>query len=135
VNESSIDSPERDVTVVAFHGDLDILTASAVSAELAEVDPASDVVVDLGRTTFVDSVTLSCFIVASRRHRAHGARFVLADAQGAVRRVLAITGLDHAMEYADSVPEARHQLTLPDRSVPTDPSVPSDTRPDSEDDR
>jgi anti-sigma B factor antagonist len=129
VNESHIDSRERDVTVVAFHGDLDIVTASAVSAELAEVDPTSDVVVDLGRTTFVDSVTLSCFIVASRRHHRHGARFVLADAQGAVRRVLAITGLDHAMEYADSVPEARHQMTTPDQSAPTD------DRPDSEDDR
>jgi len=135
VNESSIDSPERDVTVVAFRGELDILTASAVSAELAEVDPATHVVVDLGRTTFVDSVTLSCFIVASRRHRAHGARFVLADARGAVRRVLAITGLDHAMDYADSVPEARHLLTLPDRPAPIDHPVPTDAGHDSEDER
>jgi len=111
--ESPTDSPRRDVTVVAFQGELDILTAPAVTAELAEVDPATDLVVDLSRASFVDSVTLSCFIVASRRHGHHGARFVLADAQGAVRRVLAITGLDHAMEYADSVAEARDRLTAP----------------------
>ena len=107
----------RDVIVVAFHGELDISTAAAVGAELSEVDPESDVVVDLGRTTFVDSVTLSCFIVASRRHRRSGSRFVLADAHGAVRRVLAITGLDHAMQYAQSVAEARALMSLPDQEL------------------
>ncbi len=107
----------RDVIVVAFHGELDIATAEAVNAELGELDPESDVVVDLGKTTFVDSVTLSCFITASRRHRRHGSRLVLADARGAVRRVLAITGLDHAMQYAHSVTEARALMSLSEQDL------------------
>jgi anti-anti-sigma factor len=124
--EGPTDPSPRDVVVVAFHGELDIATAAAVGAELSDVDPESDVVVDLGRTTFVDSVTLSCFIVASRRHRRSGSRFVLADAHGAVRRVLAITGLDHAMQYAHSVSEARGLMSLPDQDL-------SGAAPESED--
>jgi anti-anti-sigma factor len=115
-------SSPRDVVVAAFHGELDLSTAADVAAELDEVDPHAHVVIDLGRTTFVDSVTLSCFITASRRHGQHGSRLVLADARGAVRRVLAITGLDLVMDYADSVAEACTQLRAPDQSDPIDPA-------------
>jgi anti-sigma B factor antagonist len=108
----------RDITVVELHGEFDLGTAESVSAELGDVDPESGILVDLGQVTFVDSTTLSCFISASRRHQRHGSRFVLANAQGAVRRVLAITGLDEALDYRDTVPEAQLLLSLP---RPTDP--------------
>ena len=110
----------RDVTIVALHGEFDLGTAESVSAELGEVDPASSVLVDLGQVTFVDSTTLSCFITAARRHQRHGSRFVLAGARGAVRRVLAITGLDQALDYCDTVDQAQLLLSLPRPTEPED---------------
>jgi len=110
----------RNVTIVELHGEFDLGTADSVTAELRDVDPESDVLVDLGHVTFVDSTTLSCFISASRRHQRHGSRFVLARAQGAVRRVLAITGLDQALDYCDTVAEGQLLLALPRPTQPED---------------
>jgi anti-anti-sigma factor len=92
--------------VVPLWGELDISVVGEVESLLGAVEPGGDVVVDLTGVSFVDSVTLSVFVRASRRHDAAGAVLVLAGAQGAVRRVLAITNLDRMLAYADSVDQA-----------------------------
>ena len=106
--------------IVRLVGDFDLTRLHAVEALLSEADPGEDIVVDLGAVTFVDSVTLSAFVRASRRHEAAGSRLVLADAYAAVRRVLAITQLDRLMSYADTVDDAVAMLrnTNPDNPNP-----------------
>jgi len=92
--------------VVPLRGELDISVVGEVESVLAAVDEDDDLVVDLGGVSFVDSVTLSVFVRESRRHDGAGGVLVLADAHGAVRRVLAITNLDRMLPYADSVEQA-----------------------------
>ena len=97
---------ERAVRVASPEGELDISTVDEV--DLLLQGPAADhLIIDLGRVSFVDSVTLSRFVRAARRHRAAGSHVILADARGAVLRVLSITRLDAVLPCADDVDAAR----------------------------
>jgi anti-anti-sigma factor len=98
---------QRTVRVASPEGELDISTVEEVDRLLQGVPADEHLVIDLGRVSFVDSVTLSRFVRAARRHRAAGSHVVLADARGAVRRVLSITRLDAVLPCADDVDAAR----------------------------
>jgi anti-anti-sigma factor len=104
---------ERSVRVASPEGELDISTVDIVDEVLRSVPVTDHMIVDLSRVSFVDSVTLSRFVRASRRHEAAGSRVVLADAHGAVRRVLALTRLDHVLPYADDLDSARDLVASP----------------------
>jgi anti-anti-sigma factor len=112
-----------EVVVVELDGELDLATIDRVDAKLGAVDGSADVVIDLRRTTFLDSVTLARFVSAARRQTAGGGRLVLAEARAStVRRVLSITQLDRVLPYADTVDaalellrgEPHHDVAVPD---------------------
>ena len=96
--------------VAALTGELDITRLAEVDAILGSVPPHGRLVIDLSDVEFVDSVTLSRFVRALRQREEAGGRIVLADARGAVRRVLAITRLDAVIPYADDVESAEAYL-------------------------
>jgi anti-sigma B factor antagonist len=98
---------DRAVRVAVPEGELDISTVEQVDRVLERIAPVDHMIIDLGRVAFVDSVTLSRFVRAARRHEAAGSRVILADARGAVRRVLSITALDTVLPYADDVESAK----------------------------
>lgn len=98
------------VHVVRPVGELDIATADELDRRLRAVPVEDHLVVDLAEVTFVDSVTLSRFVRAARRHEAAGTSVVLAGATGIVERVLAITQLDAVLRCVPDVDEARQQL-------------------------
>ena len=98
------------VVVAAPVGELDYTRIAEVDAMLASVPADGRLIVDLSGVAFVDSVTLSRFVRALRRHEAAGGRLVLADARGPVRRVLAITRLDVVLPYVDDVELAHDYL-------------------------
>lgn len=98
------------VVVAAPSGELDFTRIAEVDAMLESVPPEGRLIVDLSRVAFVDSVTLSRFVRALRRHEAAGGRIVLADARGPVRRVLSITRLDVVLPYVDDVELAHEYL-------------------------
>jgi anti-anti-sigma factor len=97
--------------VIDLDGEFDVGTIDRVDAKLAGIEGTADVVIDLSRTTFVDSVTLARFVSAARRQANGGGRLVLAEARAStVRRVLSITQLDRVLPYADTVDAARELL-------------------------
>lgn len=99
------DVPDRHV--LAFEGELDIVSAPGMTEALAAVPADADLVVDLSRVTFVDSVALGALVSAQRRHAQAGTRVLLLGTQPAVRRVLQVTQLDRillAVEDADAAP-------------------------------
>jgi anti-anti-sigma factor len=98
---------ERHVTVTCPVGELDIGNVADVDRTLLAVPAEDHLVIDLSGVSFVDSVMLSRFVRAARRHESVGSRVVLAGARGPVRRVLAITQLDALIPYADDVAAAR----------------------------
>lgn len=86
-----------DRVVVTLVGEYDMATLGELNdvLEQALTGEPGEVVVDLARTTFVDSLTLGTLTAAAKRQWARSASFRVVHAvEPEVRRVLAITGLD-----------------------------------------
>jgi anti-anti-sigma factor len=88
-------SVESKAARVALVGELDVVTASRVSDELAALADQSvkSVVVDVSELTFIDSTGLRALLAGRERLQAKTASFVLEGASGVVERVLELTGL------------------------------------------
>ncbi len=82
--------------VIALTGEVDLYTAPELKQELIRVieGGASKVVVDLSRTTFIDSTTLGVLIGGVKRLRPGGGRLELVVTDHNIRKVFEITGLD-----------------------------------------
>jgi anti-sigma B factor antagonist len=81
--------------VCKLKGSLDLATAPSVRAALIEAAAKGkhDIVVDLTKLEFLDSTGLGALIGAHRRALEHGGAVRLAVGEGAILRLLAITGL------------------------------------------
>ena len=104
----SVRNERHAVLIVA--GDLDAATAPRLHAELVQLaeDGVDRIVLDLRRTTFVDSFGLGVIVNAKKRLSQQGNSLCLvAEAdQRTLRRVLEITGLDRILPVHASVPDA-----------------------------
>jgi anti-sigma B factor antagonist len=97
------------VCVVVLTGEADVDAVPELDHRLAEcyASPALEqVVVDLTRATFVDSVALSVLISTHRRLKARGLRLKVVSTDQNIRRLLMITGLDRLFSVYGSTAEA-----------------------------
>jgi anti-sigma B factor antagonist len=97
------------VCVIVLTGDADVHAAPELATRLDEccASPALEqVVVDLRRATFLDSVALSVLISAHRRLKDRGLGLKVACGDRNIRRLLAITGLDRLFSVYSSTAEA-----------------------------
>jgi anti-anti-sigma factor len=94
------------VAVLDVHGEIDLATVQDLRIALDDAPEATDVVVDLGHVTFLDSTGITALIVAHRAAVAAGARFALAAATGPVKRVLDVSGVAAVVPTYDSVEAA-----------------------------
>jgi anti-sigma B factor antagonist len=97
------------VCVIVLTGEADVYAAPELATRLDEccASPALEqVVVDLGRATFLDSVALSVLISAHRRLKERGLGLKVACGDSNIRRLLAITGLDRLFSVYSSTVEA-----------------------------
>jgi anti-sigma B factor antagonist len=99
-------------TVIAPHGELDVLTAAALRTAIGDVIQAGRVhlVLDAAGITFMDSTGIGVLVIALRRTRASGGSFAIAGAHGRTLRTLAMTGLDRVFDLHDGVDEAEAAL-------------------------
>ncbi|HEV2771100.1 MAG TPA: STAS domain-containing protein [Solirubrobacteraceae bacterium] len=90
---------------IALSGELDDFTAGLELRELFEQCAArgDDVVLDLSKVDFVDSMGLSALITAHRRLCSVGRTLVLLAPSAAVAQILQLTGLDHHIPVAARV--------------------------------
>jgi anti-sigma B factor antagonist len=88
---------------VAVAGELDIVSASELEAELArlETDSVPTLVLDLRGLSFIDSTGLRAVIAADQRARSAGRRLVIVRGAQAVDRLLSLTQLDQRLEIVD----------------------------------
>ncbi|MER8033409.1 STAS domain-containing protein [Streptomyces bauhiniae] len=96
-------------TVIALSGDIDLLTAPAVTAALDALtsDPHPDVVLDLRPVRFIDCTGLGILCRARNRAEARHGRLRLLSESDAFLRLLRATGLRHAFEVqSDAAPVA-----------------------------
>jgi anti-sigma B factor antagonist len=98
--EVRVDEDGGTVTL-SFSGELDLATAATTQEDLERAlrDGAAQVVVDLTDLTFIDSTGIALFVLAKREYGDGRLRF-LPSKSSAVRRVLAITGLDETFGLA-----------------------------------
>lgn len=96
------------VMVVRLIGDMDLYTCDGLDDVLnqAVAQRSGRVVVDLARTTFVDSMALGLLIGAGRRAREAGGALHLASPLSHVRRTLALLSLDRLIPMFPSVQDA-----------------------------
>jgi anti-sigma B factor antagonist len=103
------------VPVVATPAEIDITTASLLRAALLHATRGrhSVVVVDLTGTLFCDSAGLHTLLAAHKRAQAEGGELrVVVPADGAVSRVLALTGVDRLIPRFASLEAALAKTPL-----------------------
>lgn len=83
-------------TLLELGGECDAASLDALNEALADaVEQAADeVVVDLARVTFLDSLALGALTAAAKRVRARGRSFRVIRPSPPIRRAFEITGLD-----------------------------------------
>jgi anti-sigma B factor antagonist len=96
--------PSRGVAVLVVHGEADLHAAPQLRERLRAVTEsgASDVVVDLSDTTFVDSTSLGVLLGGLKRLREAGGGMRIVVARPDIRRIFEITLLDQVFPLHDS---------------------------------
>ena len=82
---------------IELGGELDLAarpTLDEATAVALQPGPVETVVVDFSQVTFADSTTVTWLLRTERRAQAGGGRLVVVASPGAVRDLLALTGVD-----------------------------------------
>jgi anti-anti-sigma factor len=97
-----------DTVVVSLRGELDLLSAPSLQAYLSGIrhQGRARLVVDLTGLAFIDCACLRVLAACCAEIQAAGGSFALAGPNGAVLRILALTGLLSRCEVHDSVEDA-----------------------------
>jgi anti-sigma B factor antagonist len=97
--DAQIERREGEVHV-ALRGEIDLVTAPALTALLDEVvdDGPSRVVIDMAAVGFLDSSGLSALVHARNRLDAHGGHLAVRAPSPALRKLLALTHIDGIIE-------------------------------------
>ncbi|MEA5366845.1 STAS domain-containing protein [Amycolatopsis sp., V23-08] len=104
----------HDSTVVAATGDLDGAVADHLLARLSEelaLRPQA-LVVDLTRVGFCSARILRVLLTTSADAHAAGIPCVIVSDQRAVRRPIAVLGLDHLLQVQENLAAAREWLAV-----------------------
>lgn len=97
-----------DTHVVAVSGEIDLFTAPDFKRHVSgPIEAGIDqVVVDLSRTTFIDSSSLGVLIGAHRRLKLRGGALVIVCSEEAIIKTFRITGLDGVFTLVSSLDDA-----------------------------
>ncbi|MBW8076686.1 MAG: anti-sigma factor antagonist, partial [Gallionella sp.] len=98
---------EKDSTVVAVRGEVDVATAPGLRQHLFGVidESAYPVVLDLSGVTFIDSTALGVLIGANERSHEHGIDFRIVVNEARIMKVFEITGLTELLTLYPTVTE------------------------------
>jgi anti-sigma B factor antagonist len=82
------------MTTVAVHTtEIDSATAPQLSAQLSDLDPTADVLLDFSDVSFCDSTGIRVLLAALKSQMAGGGSLRLVNVNPAVARVFEMTGL------------------------------------------
>jgi anti-sigma B factor antagonist len=94
---------ERQTTIIAVSGELDLASSPALQEELDRVS-ASDaemLIIDLRELDFMDSTGLSVLVRAHQRAEEQGRRLAMVKGPQQVQRLLSLTGVADRMTVVD----------------------------------
>ena len=94
--EINTEKLKDDAYVISLGGEVDLYTAPEFKQQLLEVigDGATHVVVDLSKTTFIDSTTLGVLVGGVKRLRTNDGQLSLVCSDRNITKIFEITGLD-----------------------------------------
>ena len=99
---------DDDTHIVSVSGEIDLFTAPEFKQRMsAPIDEGrTNLIVDLSRTTFIDSSSLGVLIGAHRRLKLRGGSLIVVCEDEAIAKTFKITGLDGVFTLAPSVEAA-----------------------------
>ena len=99
---------DDDTHVVSVCGEIDLFTAPEFKQRMsAPIDEGrSNLVVDLSKTTFIDSSSLGVLIGAHRRLKLRGGELLVVCSNDAIAKTFKITGLDGVFTIAPTIEAA-----------------------------
>ncbi len=103
--------PADAARVVVLRGELDLAAAPQLRARIDETESGTALVLDLARTTFIDSAVLKELLRARAELSARDVRLVLAGVAPPVRRLLDLTRTSELFEDAPDVETALTRLS------------------------
>ena len=103
------------LAVASVVGEADLYTAPELKSALGALveNGAHSVLVDLSRTTFLDSTTLGVLMGAVRRLRSRGGQIAIACSDPNIRKIFQITLLDRIFAMFDSTEAGIEHLRQP----------------------
>ena len=101
-----------DAYIVSLTGEVDLYTAPEFKQQLLEIaaQGTRQVIVDLTRTTFIDSTTLGVLVGGVKRLRANGGALTLVCDDRNITKIFEITGLDRVFAIHATRDEAISKL-------------------------
>lgn len=87
----------KDVTIVAFEGDLDLASLDGFVEAVGAAEEAARLVIDLTRVRFIDSSGIHGVVRARGARREHGLELIVAP-DSPVARVLEMSGLTEELD-------------------------------------
>ena len=104
---------DDDSGLVSISGESDLYTAPQLKGEVLRLigGGSNRLVVDLTRTSFVDSATLGVLLGGLKRLRPKGGEIVLVIADANIRKIFEITLLDRVFPIFDTLPEALERIS------------------------
>lgn len=98
------------LSTIKLAGDLDFSRKTEIENLLAKANYVDVAVIDLSDASYLDSSCLSCLAVLKKRMAENGTAAILrvAGANGSLRRIFHICGLDQSFELYDSLEEAQN---------------------------
>lgn len=111
---------ESGLPVVRASGELDVVAAPELREALSAMpaDGQVNVIVDLGRATFVDSSVLGILVGALRRAKDRQGDLWVACASPPVLTVLRVTNLDRVMQVRPTVADVVAEIPMAAESRP-----------------
>lgn len=105
--------------VLEVGGELDLYTAPRLSSQVRELIAlgATNLVVDMTETTFVDSTALHVLLDARKRLRTEEGELVVVCPSPHVRRIFEVTGVDGMLQLCRSVEVAKEMLSAESSSM------------------
>ena len=110
---------DDDTHVVSVSGEIDLFTAPEFKQRMSTpIDEGrSNLIVDLSRTTFIDSSSLGVLIGAHRRLKLRGGSLVVVCDDEAISKTFKITGLDGVFTIVPTVEAALEDDSAPASST------------------
>lgn len=89
---------------VVLRGDIDLAASAALNAALSEAMAGEHVIVDLSRTSFIDSTAIGALVMASRAALDAGTTLTVVRGPARVMNILRLSGVYELLTFVDSDP-------------------------------